>query len=154
MLDCCKKCHARHLTFKHKFGCDNHAGCVFAHTKGLYADALKRPSVDLYLTKQTLPHSGEEVCATKETAEQSVVNYDGSPATSTHYQTSGTQPIQFMQESMTREEFTGHCKCTALKYIARAGKKKGNPQVQDLTKAQAYIKWAIQSEKGEALTFD
>lgn len=129
-VDCCNKCPKRTNPSGHIYGCKNYNVCMYvmiAREAKMKAEASK-PEV--------------------------VIPYDGSPATSTHYQSGATQPIQFMQESMSQEEFTGHCKCTALKYIARAGKKKGNPQEQDLIKAQAYIKWAIQSAKGEKITLD
>lgn len=130
MLKCCEKCHACLNTPKATYGCRDFNVCTYVMAEReakMKAEAIK-PEV--------------------------AIPYDGSPATSTHYQSGSTQPIQFMQESMSQEEFTGHCKCTALKYIARAGKKKGNPQEQDLIKAQAYIKWAIQSAKGEKITLD
>lgn len=41
-----------------------------------------------------------------------------------------------------------------VKYIARAGKKPGNSQIQDLEKARRYLTYEIRRLKGEDITGD
>lgn len=60
--------------------------------------------------------------------------------TPTHYQ--GTiQPIEYMRETMTAEEYAGFLKGNIIKYIARAGKKDGETAADDIRKAGQYMDW-------------
>ena len=89
-------------------------------------------------------------------AEQHTVDlpkYDGKPNTSNHY--GGTsedmQPIEVMQSMMSQEAFCGFLKCTALKYIFRAGKKPNNPASQDIDKAIVYLTWFKEAREGKTI---
>ena len=77
--------------------------------------------------------------------------YDGKPNTSNHY--GGTsedmQPIEVMQSMVPQEAFCGFLKCTALKYIFRAGKKYNNPASQDIEKAIVYLTWFKEAREGK-----
>lgn len=79
--------------------------------------------------------------------------YDGKPNTSNHY--GGTsedmQPIEVMQSMMSQEAFCGFLKCTALKYIFRAGKKYNNPASQDIDKAIVYLTWFKEAREGKTI---
>ena len=79
--------------------------------------------------------------------------YDGKPNTSNHY--GGTsedmQPIEVMQSMMSQEAFCGFLKCTALKYIFRAGKKPNNPASQDIDKAIVYLTWFKEAREGKTI---
>ena len=79
--------------------------------------------------------------------------YDGKPNTSNHY--GGTneamQPIEVMQSMMSQEAFCGFLKCTALKYIFRAGKKPNNPASQDIDKAIVYLTWFKEAHEGKTI---
>lgn len=63
--------------------------------------------------------------------ESDVVNH---PA---HYTTGDIECIDAMESSSTREEFLGHLKLTAMKYIWRLGKKDNT--LQDAKKAKWYL---------------
>ena len=54
-----------------------------------------------------------------------------------HYKTDLIECIDAMQSFLTNEEFEGHCKACAFKYIWRAGKK--DDAQQDLKKAIWYL---------------
>jgi hypothetical protein len=60
-----------------------------------------------------------------------------------YYKIGGIEAIDYMEAKSTREEFTGHLRLTALKYLSRAGHK-GNVLV-DLKKAQWYINKLIET---------
>ncbi len=65
----------------------------------------------------------------------------------THYTHGGIETIDYMQAKATPEEFAGHLRLTALKYLSR-GPLKGNP-LQDYRKARVYLDWLIaHTEKG------
>lgn len=52
--------------------------------------------------------------------------------------------IDYLQDKLTPEEFTGFCMGNVLKYSSRWRKKDG---LQDLKKAQVYLDWAIKNEE-------
>jgi len=54
-----------------------------------------------------------------------------------HYNQGGIETIDYMKAYSTHEEFCGHLRLTAIKYLSRTGKKDNH--VQDLKKAQWYI---------------
>ena len=60
-----------------------------------------------------------------------------------HYTQGDIEPIDFMRSTATKEEFTGHCTLTAIKYLSRWRHKGG---VEDLRKAEKYLQWAIERE--------
>lgn len=54
-----------------------------------------------------------------------------------HYTVGGIETIDYMKAKSTPEEFIGHLRLTALKYISRAGHK--DDMIEDYKKAQWYI---------------
>ena len=50
--------------------------------------------------------------------------------------------IDYLRDKLTAEEFVGFCMGNVLKYSSRWRKKDG---VQDLKKAEVYLKWAIEA---------
>jgi len=54
-----------------------------------------------------------------------------------HYTRGGIEAIDYMEAKSTPEEFTGHLRLTALKYLSRTGYK--DDALQDLKKAQWYV---------------
>lgn len=68
------------------------------------------------------------------------------PTSPDHYKTGGLQVIDILRKKMSTEEFKGFCKGNVLKYVLRADNKNG---VEDLEKAQVYLKWLIEAKKKE-----
>lgn len=66
-----------------------------------------------------------------------------------HYKTGGIETIDYMKAKSTKEEFRGHLRLTALKYLSRYGKK--DDELQELLKAKWYLDRLIieLEEKGE-----
>ena len=63
-----------------------------------------------------------------------------------HYTSGGIETIDYMEAKATLEEFLGHCRLTALKYLSRAGKK--DDMLQDMKKARWYLdRWIATAEK-------
>lgn len=54
-----------------------------------------------------------------------------------HYKAGGIETIDYMQAKSSREEFIGHLRLTALKYLSRVGHK--DDALQEYKKAQWYI---------------
>ena len=54
-----------------------------------------------------------------------------------HYTFGGIETIEYMKAKSTPEEFKGHLRLTALKYLSRTGYK--DDALQDLKKAQWYL---------------
>ena len=54
-----------------------------------------------------------------------------------HYKVGGIETIEYMQAKSTPEEFKGHLRLTAIKYLSRTGYK--DDALQDLKKAQWYL---------------
>lgn len=55
-----------------------------------------------------------------------------------HYKVGGIETIDYMRAKSSREEFRGHLRLTALKYLSRAGYK--HPDVvEDFKKARWYL---------------
>jgi hypothetical protein len=54
-----------------------------------------------------------------------------------HYTHGGIETIDYMEAKATPEEFAGHLRLTALKYLSRTGYK--DNALQDLKKAQWYV---------------
>ena len=59
-----------------------------------------------------------------------------------HYKTGGIETIDFMKAKSTPEEFKGHLRLTALKYLSRFGKK--DDELQELLKCHWYLERLIQ----------
>lgn len=64
---------------------------------------------------------------------------DGTAAASPHYNSLGIQPIEFMEDTLTHEEFKGFLKGNMIKYAFRAGKK--DPMEKDVNKYNQYRDW-------------
>lgn len=58
-----------------------------------------------------------------------------------HYTVGGIETIDYMQAKATIEEFRGHLRLTALKYMSRAGHK--GAEIEDYKKAAVYLAWLI-----------
>jgi hypothetical protein len=54
-----------------------------------------------------------------------------------HYTVGGIETIDYMEAKSTKEEFCGHLRLTALKYLSRAGHKAD--ALEDFKKAQWYL---------------
>jgi hypothetical protein len=65
-----------------------------------------------------------------------------------HYKKRGLQPWEAMEAWATKDEFLGHLRLTAIKYLARAGDK--GPIDIDIEKALHYLeKWLAVYRKQE-----
>lgn len=62
-----------------------------------------------------------------------------------HYTFGSIEVIDYIRDKMTPDEFQGYCMGNILKYISRHKHKNG---VEDLKKAQVYLRWLIESEEG------
>lgn len=61
-----------------------------------------------------------------------------------HYKQGGMEVIKILRAKLSPEEFEGFCKGNILKYVMRSKHKNG---VEDLKKAQVYLKWLIEAEE-------
>lgn len=59
-----------------------------------------------------------------------------------HYQNNGKECIDLMIEKYGLRATINFCILNAFKYIFRCGKKEGNPDYQELNKAEWYLNWA------------
>ncbi|WEJ62187.1 DUF3310 domain-containing protein [Thiomicrorhabdus lithotrophica] len=59
-----------------------------------------------------------------------------------HYKVGGIETIEYMKAKATPEEFKGHLRLTAIKYLSRAGHK--DDALQEFKKAQWYLNKLIQ----------
>jgi len=67
-----------------------------------------------------------------------------------HYTRGSIEAIDYMEAKSTPEEFAGHLRLTALKYLSRTGYK--DDALQDLKKAQWYVNRLVKhSEKQTVL---
>ena len=64
-----------------------------------------------------------------------------------HYKKGGIEAIEYMKAKSTPEEFKGHLRLTALKYLSRYGQK--DNELQELEKAKWYLDRLIQELKNE-----
>ena len=67
-----------------------------------------------------------------------------------HYTKGGIETIDYMEAKATPEEFKGHLRLTAIKYLSRAGDK--DDVLQEYEKAAWYIKRLIETIKKERET--
>jgi hypothetical protein len=58
-----------------------------------------------------------------------------------HYTVGGIETIDYMMAKSSPEEFKGHLRLTALKYLSRAGHK--DNILQEYEKAAVYLNWLI-----------
>ena len=59
-----------------------------------------------------------------------------------HYKVGGIETIDYMKAKSTTEEFRGHLRLTAIKYLSRTGYK--GDALEDLKKAQWYLNKLIE----------
>lgn len=59
-----------------------------------------------------------------------------------HYKIGGIETIDYMKAKSTPEEFKGHLRLTAIKYLSRTGYK--GDALEDLKKAQWYLNRLIE----------
>lgn len=64
-----------------------------------------------------------------------------------HYTVGGIETIEYMKAKSTPEEFHGHLRLTAIKYLSRAGHK--DDTMQDYKKAQWYLNRLVKEMSGE-----
>ena len=64
-----------------------------------------------------------------------------------HYKTGRIETIDYMKSKSTPEEFRGHLRLTALKYLSRYGKK--DDELQELKKAKWYLDRLVQELENE-----
>jgi len=60
-----------------------------------------------------------------------------------HYTQGAIETIDYIRDTLSREEFTGYCIGNCLKYLSRWRHKGG---IEDLEKASVYLAWAIERE--------
>ena len=65
-----------------------------------------------------------------------------------HYKVGGIETIDYMKAKSTPEEFKGHLRLTAIKYLSRTGYK--DDALQDLKKAQWYLNRLIDECESQA----
>lgn len=66
-----------------------------------------------------------------------------------HYQSEGQQPIEDMQQDLSKEGFLGFLQGNVLKYVRRCGKK--DDPVRDMQKVIQYAEWWIKAYNGEVI---
>ena len=93
---------------------------------------MTKPETLNDVIKETMRVSGVPY----EVAIGGVINVDpvNHPA---HYKVGGIETIEYMKAKSTPEEFKGHLRLTAIKYLSRTGYK--DNALQDLKKAQWYL---------------
>ena len=67
-----------------------------------------------------------------------------------HYKVGGIETIEYMKAKSTPEEFKGHLRLTAIKYLSRTGYK--DDALQDLKKAQWYLNRLVKECEDESKT--
>lgn len=65
-----------------------------------------------------------------------------------HYTNGEIEVIDYIKDKLTKEQFEGYCIGNVLKYISRYRLKNGT---EDLEKAAVYLRWAINTSRGENL---
>ena len=61
-----------------------------------------------------------------------------------HYTTGQIEVIEYIKDKLTPEQYVGYCMGNVIKYTSRWQHKGG---LQDLEKAEVYLKWAIKAAK-------
>lgn len=64
------------------------------------------------------------------------------PINPDHYKVGGIETIDYMKAKSTKEEFCGHLRLTAIKYLSRAGHK--DDALQEYKKALWYIEKLVE----------
>ena len=84
--------------------------------------------------------SGESVTRQKAEVSNTQAPLDVVNAPS-HYTYGGIETIDYMMAKASPEEFRGHLRLTAIKYLSRAGHK--DDILQEYKKAAVYLNWLI-----------
>ena len=66
-----------------------------------------------------------------------------------HYMVGGIETIEYLKAKSTPEEFRGHLRLTALKYLSRAGYK--NDALEDFKKGQWYVNRLIKEIESDEI---
>ena len=66
-----------------------------------------------------------------------------------HYMVGGIETIEYLKAKSTEEEFRGHLRLTALKYLSRAGHK--NDALEDFKKGQWYVSRLIKEIESDEI---
>ena len=59
-----------------------------------------------------------------------------------HYTNGNIETIDYLKDTLSKEQYEGFCRGNVLKYISRYPHKNG---VEDLNKAKTYLEWLIES---------
>ncbi len=78
---------------------------------------------------------------------EEVMHPDQYQVDGSHYANKAVQPWAAMEAWMTSEQFKGFLRGNVIKYIARAGTKKGVPAAVDYDKAMHYLAKLIDIEE-------
>lgn len=63
-----------------------------------------------------------------------------------HYADKQIEVIDYIKDTLTKEEYVGYCMGNVIKYVSRWRKKGG---VEDLKKAKVYLDWAIKGASAD-----
>src|SRR5699024_3536043 len=61
-----------------------------------------------------------------------------------HYTNGNIETIDYLKDTLSKEQYEGFCRGNVLKYLSRYPHKNG---VEDLNKAKTYLEWLIESVK-------
>jgi|SRR5699024_5088483 len=61
-----------------------------------------------------------------------------------HYNQGDIETIDYLKDTLSKEQYEGFCRGNVLKYLSRYPHKNG---VEDLNKAKTYLEWLIESVK-------
>src|SRR5699024_6867746 len=61
-----------------------------------------------------------------------------------HYTNGNIETIDYLKDTLSKQQYEGFCRGNVLKYISRYPHKNG---VEDLNKAKTYLEWLIESVK-------
>ena len=62
-----------------------------------------------------------------------------------HYTNGNIETIDYLKDTLSKEQYEGFCRGNVLKYLSRYPHKNG---VEDLNKAKTYLEWLIESVEG------
>lgn len=115
---------------------------LYDHTSPAYKDAgkvveLTEEELDKYLAQSSF----SDLRPDEEKSATDLVNHPP------HYTSGGIETIDYMEAKSTPEEFKGHLRLTALKYLSRVGMK--DDILQEYEKAEWYTKKLIETIKKE-----
>ena len=114
----------------------------FENTEGDYPFAAKTENIEAWFTEdgRYIFNGGEDVNdLILKLVESGVSSNEGSQdaINPSHYKHNGIETIDYMKAVSTNEEFKGHLRLTAIKYISRLGKK--DCPKQEIKKAIWYL---------------